>query len=194
MADIILEKQKLRDRLLRELQTRTSEFASKSLQIATQLKLFVLENNLQHKNCTIFANRHDEADISEFLKSDFKSDWIFPKVVNKDLFWCQSRFQDLSAGFYGILEPQAGFSKVISSNQIACYFVPGLGFDRAGHRLGRGKGFYDRGLKGVTTKKVGICFSFQVVDHIPTDEKADVDMDYIITENEVISCSKKLLK
>ena len=58
--------------------------------------------------------------------------------------------------------------------------IPGMAFDEAGHRLGRGKGYYDRFLARVPNLyKIGLCFSWQVVPHIPCDEH-DIRMDRII--------------
>ena len=61
--------------------------------------------------------------------------------------------------------------------------VPGLAFSRAGHRLGRGGGFYDRFLTGRARNahKLGICFASQLVDCIPTEEH-DVVLDAVISD------------
>ncbi len=61
--------------------------------------------------------------------------------------------------------------------------VPGLAFSKEGHRLGRGKGFYDRYLEKYDGIKVGICFSEQLRSIVPY-EKHDVMMDYVVTESE----------
>src|SRR6266403_507620 len=49
--------------------------------------------------------------------------------------------------------------------------VPGLAFSKDRHRLGRGGGFFDRLLAGRAAQafKLGICFSFQVLESVPTD-------------------------
>lgn len=58
--------------------------------------------------------------------------------------------------------------------------VPGMAFDLEGNRLGRGKGYYDRILKSCGgAYKVGICFPFQLVEKVPTEE-CDVAMDKVI--------------
>ena len=58
--------------------------------------------------------------------------------------------------------------------------VPGMGFDPQGNRLGRGKGYYDRFLRLVPQAyKLGLCFDFQKVASVPTED-TDVRMDEII--------------
>jgi 5-formyltetrahydrofolate cyclo-ligase len=61
--------------------------------------------------------------------------------------------------------------------------VPGLAFSKDRHRLGRGGGFFDRLLAGPAKDafKLGICFSFQLLDQIPI-EGHDVVMDAVATD------------
>lgn len=61
--------------------------------------------------------------------------------------------------------------------------VPGLAFSKDRHRLGRGGGFFDRLLVGRAKDafKLGICFSFQLVDQVPT-EAHDVVVDAVVTD------------
>jgi 5-formyltetrahydrofolate cyclo-ligase len=67
--------------------------------------------------------------------------------------------------------------------------VPGVGFDLAGMRLGRGQGFYDRALealrRGGDVCVVGLAFECQIVSELPTDPW-DQPMDYVVTEKRVI--------
>jgi 5-formyltetrahydrofolate cyclo-ligase len=72
--------------------------------------------------------------------------------------------------------------------------VPVVGFDRAGTRLGYGKGHYDRAIaalhaRGRNPPLVGIAFSVQEVDSIP-HEPHDVRLDAIVTENETLDFRK----
>lgn len=62
--------------------------------------------------------------------------------------------------------------------------VPGLAFSKDRRRLGRGGGFFDRmlGGRGANAFKLGVCFSFQIVNSIPTDTH-DVAMDAVVTES-----------
>ena len=61
--------------------------------------------------------------------------------------------------------------------------VPGLAFSLAGHRLGRGGGFYDRLLAGRARNaiKLGICFSLQLLESVPTEEH-DALLDAVISD------------
>lgn len=61
--------------------------------------------------------------------------------------------------------------------------VPGRAFDAAGRRLGRGKGFYDRFLPALrpSVATIGVCFSVQLIEHVPTDEH-DRTVGAVVTE------------
>ena len=60
--------------------------------------------------------------------------------------------------------------------------VPGIAFSKDRHRLGRGGGFFDRLLaeRGANAFKLGLCFSFQVLDAIPI-EGHDIVMDALVS-------------
>jgi 5-formyltetrahydrofolate cyclo-ligase len=62
--------------------------------------------------------------------------------------------------------------------------IPGLAFSKDRHRLGRGGGFFDRLLagRGANAFKLGLCFSFQVLDSVPT-EGHDILMDAVVTDS-----------
>jgi 5-formyltetrahydrofolate cyclo-ligase len=72
--------------------------------------------------------------------------------------------------------------------------TPGLGFDKSGGRIGRGKGYYDRFFKALRDNNqdfisVAVCFSGQYFDEkykIPVADY-DVIMDKIVTPNNIIN-------
>jgi len=67
--------------------------------------------------------------------------------------------------------------------------VPGIGFDKNGHRLGHGMGYYDKLLENVNHSWiVGLAFEFQILETIPT-EKHDIPVNKIITEERTITYS-----
>lgn len=63
--------------------------------------------------------------------------------------------------------------------------IPGLGFDRKLHRLGRGAGFYDRYLEGIQIYKIGVAFAEQLVEELPV-EPHDIGVDAVITDRDVL--------
>lgn len=84
---------------------------------------------------------------------------------------------DLQPGQFGILEP---ITQAVELESIDMTLVPGLGFDRAGHRLGRGKGYYDRLLPHFTSLKCGVSWSGCILETIPTQEH-DVCMNALVS-------------
>lgn len=95
---------------------------------------------------------------------------------------------DLVCGKYQVLEPtDSGLTLNIkeASLQIGAWLVPGLAFSRKGYRLGYGKGYYDHFLKNAKGLKIGIGYSWQLVEDLPFTHN-DIPLDYLILENEVV--------
>lgn len=99
-------------------------------------------------------------------------------------------FDTLVEGPYGIKQPKSPRRSDISSLEYV--LVPLAAFDGFGNRLGYGKGYYDRFLAQLpdTTTKIGLAYSSQEVDEIPS-EIHDVPLDLIITEQGTIRPSEK---
>jgi len=112
---------------------------------------------------------------------------LLPRVnlENKELklFEIKDVRAQLLPGSLGILEPDPAKAKAASQNDIECVIVPGLAFDAARRRLGRGAGFYDRFLAQLPANifKVALAFSFQVFPEIP-HEAHDQTLDEVLTE------------
>ena len=96
---------------------------------------------------------------------------------------------DLQPVHFGLLEPVADSQKVISLETFDLVIVPGIAFDRWGHRIGSGGGYYDRFLEQTEAIRTGLAYAFQVVDEVSV-EPHDLKMDMIVTENEVVRCLK----
>ncbi len=105
-----------------------------------------------------------------------------PRVVSDDkmVLCCYTGADSLSKGAFGIMEPIGG--PMPNDAHIDTVLVPGMAFDTEGHRLGRGKGYYDRFLTSLTRplpQLIGVCFDFQKVDFVPT-ESFDVSVDVVV--------------
>ena len=127
----------------------------------------------------LYYSLSDEVYTHDFLeKWKEKKTILLPVVVGDKL---ELRYytgtHDLQIGAYGINEPTGRLFKDYNSIDLA--IIPGVAFDKEGHRLGRGKGYYDRLLPQIHALKVGICFPFQLLPTIPS-EPFDVKMDMII--------------
>jgi 5-formyltetrahydrofolate cyclo-ligase len=95
----------------------------------------------------------------------------------------------LFPGVWGIREPPPEAPEVFPDILI----VPLLAFDRAGHRVGYGAGYYDmtiarlRGMKTVTA--IGIAYAAQEIGDVPATER-DAVLDLVLTEREIIDFRK----
>ncbi len=96
--------------------------------------------------------------------------------------------EPLIPGVFDILVPP-GEDLLSGVSRTDLVLLPGVGFDRTGHRLGRGRGYYDRALSGALAGalRVGLAHECQVVPHIPIDPH-DERVDYVVTERRLIEC------
>ena len=92
---------------------------------------------------------------------------------------------ELVENAWGIEEP--GDSEFVDSHEIDLVLVPGLCFDRTGHRVGYGKGFYDRLLKKCRPDclKIGVSY-FEPIDKIENLYEGDVPLDFVITATRTV--------
>nr|WP_315179142.1 5-formyltetrahydrofolate cyclo-ligase [uncultured Flavobacterium sp.] len=87
---------------------------------------------------------------------------------------------------YNIPEPIDGIE--VPSHKIDVVFVPLLAFDKKGHRVGYGKGFYDKFLSECKPDVIKIGLSFFDPEELITDVfEGDVKLDYCVTPDEVHS-------
>lgn len=92
---------------------------------------------------------------------------------------------------YGILEPSPMGNKQVDPLKLDLVFVPLVAFDALGHRLGMGKGYYDRTFANRTPSDkpilVGLAYEFQQVDDLPFLPH-DVLVDYVVTNKTIYKC------
>lgn len=137
----------------------------------------------------LYSALPDEVDVSllvDAARQDGKV-VLLPVVVGDDIHL--HPFEgETQTGAYGIEEPVVRGECFTDYGSIDVAVIPGMAFDGNRHRLGRGKGYYDRLLSQFPaashhsqpkTLKVGICFDFQFVEHVPAEEH-DILMDEVI--------------
>lgn len=130
----------------------------------------ILQSN---KHCYLPVMQHDK-----------ENNLIFVRYRNDD---------KLHQNEYSILEP-VNLSHQIKPSELDLVLMPLVAFDRLGHRLGTGGGFYDRAFsflyENQTAKRpcmVGLGFAAQEAELIPI-EKWDISLNRVITEREMIIC------
>lgn len=124
----------------------------------------------------LFSPLPDEVDISpiiDYLTEQKEYLVVLPRVdvtaEQPTMEFYEYQPDTLSVGAYGISEPQG--VKPIPAESIDLMVVPAVAFTRRGERLGRGKGFYDCYLsrEGFRAYTVGVCYSHQLLDTLPTE-------------------------
>jgi len=134
------------------------------------------------KTVMLYWAMADEVQTSDFvIKWSASKRVILPCVNGNDLDLRVFRGEeDLVMGEnFGIPEPSGEL--FTDYNEIDLILVPGVAFDIANNRMGRGKAYYDKLLSSLKAFKLGVCFDFQLLKSVPTDEH-DIKMDRIVSE------------
>lgn len=120
-----------------------------------------------------------------------------PKVSGETMeFYRLNGMEDLREGYKGIREPASeGIFDAGAAMVHTLMLMPGAVFDEKCHRIGYGKGFYDRYLKhisekGISVYTLAVCYECQVLSEIPF-EKHDVRPRAILTETRFRTCSDR---
>lgn len=102
-----------------------------------------------------------------------------PKVYGDEMrFIYLENLELVEDGYAGIPEPVA--DEPVAQDATALVLMPGLAFDRQGHRIGYGGGFYDRFLaQEPNHPTVALCYEFQMMDNLETEE-FDVSVDCVL--------------
>lgn len=102
-----------------------------------------------------------------------------PKVYGDEMkFIYIDDLSGIEKGSFGIPEPVA--DGPVADDPTALVLMPGLAFDRQGHRIGYGGGFYDKFLSAEPDHPtVALCYDFQMVEHLETEE-FDIPVDLVL--------------
>jgi len=136
-----------------------------------------------------YMPRYSELNVLPLLTRLFNEghQLAMPRCLPDDLlaFHIWSPTDRMERNAFHVLEPIQGTSSIDPEIML----VPFLGFDKRGHRLGYGKGFYDRTLANATLKNhcitVGVGYNEQEIDEVPIGEH-DQSLDFIITDNLIL--------
>ena len=132
----------------------------------------------QAQNVMIYYPLQSEINLLPLL--DDNKNFFLPKVHGEKLMTCPyKKGDDLKLSEFKTMEPR---SMPSDKRLLDIVFIPALCADKNNYRLGYGKGFYDRYLKGLSAVKivpVASCFLLEELPHDRHDEKVDI----VITEN-----------
>jgi 5-formyltetrahydrofolate cyclo-ligase len=152
---------------------------------------FLIKKNFSKKKPSIagYYPSNFEVNILDLLSQACKKNFkVGLPVIKKDYkidfkYWIPN--EPLYVNNYGILEPK----KQNITFKPDIILVPLVAFDRNLNRIGYGKGYYDRALKNLASKKkiltIGMAFSFQEASIIPTNQY-DYNLDCILTDRNLI--------
>lgn len=145
---------------------------------------------IESQKIALYCPSFDEVSLLDLL-SEKNKEFYLPRILNNfELAFLRFKQGDaLVSNSYGILEPDAANanSSSIDIKDLDLIFVPLVAFDAQAHRLGRGKGYYDRNLAGTRQLThrpylIGPAFECQRVAALP-QEPHDIPLDEIVTES-----------
>jgi 5-formyltetrahydrofolate cyclo-ligase len=153
------------------------------------------------RSVLLFMSMKSEIDTHFLLEEALSSgkNLFVPRILQDDMafFKINSLVGPWDKGVFGIFEPKMNQHNQFNPADIdfpLLIIVPGLAFDKKGHRLGRGKGYYDKFLSKIRlfSRKnsqnvtiMGFCLHEQLVDHVPTED-FDQKVDVICAGNDYI--------
>lgn len=132
-----------------------------------------------------YLSFNGEVDTLEMIEELQRYHEVFtPKIIGDIMVMNRFEgFDKLAVNQYGIMESQS--DTIIKPENLDYVIIPMLAFDKEGHRLGYGGGYYDRYLNNTNATRIGIAFQYQYVKE-SFSEDFDVKCHLIVTDREVI--------
>jgi len=137
-----------------------------------------------HKYILSYSSFQDEfctKKINELIANN--SQLVLPKVEGEQLkIYTVNNSNQLKINPWGIYEPDPSKCIEVSLDMISLVLVPGLAFDKNNHRIGYGKGFYDRFLCKLSKKTLcyGLGFKEQYSEKIIPVELTDIPLSKVL--------------
>lgn len=144
---------------------------------------------------SIYAADAEEPDLLPLLSAFAGKRFMAPRYVAAEQryeFALLNGMASLTVGRYGLGEADATCPKAPEEavRHDTLHLIPGVAFDGAGVRLGRGGGFYDRLLAGVRSPVCGVFYAVQQCEALPA-EPHDRRVDLAVTERGVFYCNRQ---
>lgn len=172
-----------KDDVRRSVKAQKAMLSATEKEMASEAVFEMLEKTaafLMSDNILMYHSLPDELSTHKFIdKWSDRKHFFLPRVNGLNLEILPYEKTSLRLGAFCIEEPTGDDTASVSD--IELIVVPGVGYDPAGNRVGRGKGYYDRLLGESKATKIGVAYDFQVVDNIEA-EAHDVKVDIVITD------------
>ena len=155
-------------------------------------KLLNQEEFIEAETVMFYMAKNGEVETKEMIKEALrgKKRVVIPEVKEENLIpkEIKNLSKDLKKGSFGIMEPKGKRLKIVPVKEIDLVVVPGIFADLKKHRLGYGRGYFDRFLSHLSKgkKTIGLFFDSQIVKKLPAFEH-DRALDRILTEKRIIT-------
>lgn len=187
MIDIVSEKKEFRNNIKKRIKSLEESYLENSnyLVFRNFMKLPEVE---ECERILIYCSMGREVDTRKIIDEMLASGKTVALPVCEEegiMHFSELRPDGLKTeGMYGILEPEKD-APVITPRDGDVIVVPALTFDRAGFRMGKGKGYYDRFLKKRDFISIGLARDCLLVDHVPRQEH-DMRVGILVTDREIL--------
>lgn len=171
------------------------QFLQLNEQLVSQVILYIKDLPANQTIASFFpiAHKHEIQTIllhEQLVNFPFLHTLVFPRVESENnmCFYKIDSTSDIEISNWGIPEPKSQVKNLVKPQDLQIIFIPLLAFDKQGHRVGYGKGFYDQYLSKCSPNliKIGLTL-FDEISVIDDIEPTDVALDIIITPFEVRS-------
>ena len=205
---LLQQKKELREKMKKALRDHALDTFAMNMESRQACEIFLNSSVYQNaRNLFLFISTEKEIDTSRLILQAMNDGKriavprVIPGTYNMDFYLLDAVLpleKQLKSGSYNIMEPVTSLMR-IDMDQFpvrTVFIVPGLAFSRAGGRLGRGAGFYDRYLSALYSRNeafrlpaalVGFGFGMQILDFVPLCSY-DIPITHILTEKGFMEC------
>ena len=187
-TDLQTEKDKIRKEILKKRNNLSyDEVEKKSSLIIKNLEKFIKNA----ENVMIFMDMKNEVRITKLMELYPEKNFFISKITdskNREMKINKYNENELILHKFGYYESSS--NDFYDEKILDIVIVPAIAFDFWKNRIGFGGGYYDTFLKKVREKNkkvlfIGVCYNFQIIDKIPTEEH-DMVVSFVVNENQII--------